>query len=55
MAKLRKILLGLSSLLPVLSPNRFFAVGLQAFHFGVAYAPGEAETDVAAGEGALTY
>ena len=41
------------SLLSVLSSAGFLAVGLLAFHLGATYAPGKAEADVAAGEGAL--
>ena len=43
----------LVGLLSVLSPTWFLAMGLLAFHLGATYAPGKAETDVAAGEGAL--
>ena len=54
MAKLQRISLNLASLLPVPSPDRLLAVGLLAFHFGMANAPNKPETDIAAGEGAFT-
>ena len=53
MAKLQRISLNLASLLPVPSSNRLLAVGLLAFHFGMANAPSKAETDIAGSEGAL--
>ena len=43
----------LVALLSVLSPAWLFTVCLLAFHLGATNAPGEAEADIAAGEGAL--
>ena len=40
-------------MLPILSPAGLLSMRLLALHFGATNAPGEAEADITAGEGAL--